>query len=266
MLRSLGLRSDLLAMTGLSEVESHADRVVMRTPSEPDFWFGNTVIFRDQSTSARDAIAQFRADFPDAQHICLQWDVPDMVPGAVEDDLRQRGLEVDQGDVLTLTGALVRHDGPSGITMRELSSDDDWAQAEALQCATGIAQGYDPERHPPFVAARMAARRRQVRDGLGQWFGAFDGDLLVADMGVMTDGAIARYQSVETRPSHRRQGICAALVCHAADWIAAHAPDAIPVIVADRDAPPGRIYRSCGFTLHEVMTAAALGSYAPDVT
>jgi hypothetical protein len=67
---------------------------------------------------------------------------------------------------------------------------------------------------------------------------------------------VARFQDVETRPSHRRRGICAAMVCAGADWATQHAPDAVPVIIALADSQAGRIYRRCGFSFAESLVMA----------
>ena len=261
MLRSLGLRSDLSVLAGVSEVETYPDRVVLRTPSEPSFWYGNMVIFREDHVDPEAQIAQFCRDFPDAEHVTLAWDAPGMARGAGHAALVKMGFDLDETDVLTLTGPLIASEAPERITIRQIATDADWEQVIALQIETGVEQGYDRVAHTPYVRARCATRRRQIAQGGACWLGAFDGDLLVGDLGVFLGEGTARYQNVETRPSHRRRGICAALVNAGVRWAAACDPDAIPVIVADRDGAPGRIYRRCGFDLAETLISAVKGSY-----
>ncbi len=89
---------------------------------------------------------------------------------------------------------------------------DDWTKAEALQAKIGLEDGRDPKFYGPYLARRNAGRRDQITKGIGQWFGAFDGDRIVAQLGMFHDGSLARYQSVETRATHRRRGICSALL------------------------------------------------------
>ncbi|MBO6602069.1 MAG: GNAT family N-acetyltransferase [Roseicyclus sp.] len=261
MLRSLGLRSDVVVQRGVSLIESHPDRLVLRTPSEPDFWFGNMLIFRHGEVDPDAQIARFHADFPDAGHVTLAWDVPGMVPGAGHAELARRGFAIEAADVLTLTGPLRRHGTPEGITIRPVATDADWDQVIGLQIETGVEEGYDPGPHRSFVTARFCNRRHQIGVGGAVWLGAFEGDLLVGDLGVFLGDGVARYQSVETRARYRRRGICAALVTAGADWAAAEEPHAIPVIVADRDGAPGRIYRRCGLALAETLISAVKGSY-----
>lgn len=256
MLRALGLASDLMIMRGHSLLEDHPDRFVLRTPAEPDYWFGNMVIFKTDAVAPEAQIAQFQTDFPDAAHIVLCWDAPDqpLEPGHTR--LQQMGFELEETKVLSRHDPLPERTVPEGITLRPIGSDADWAQVLTLQIETGIEQGYVPESHNAFLERRLATRRGQVAEGRGKWFGAFDGGLLVADLGIFTDGHIARYQSVQTRASHRKQGLARALLSVASHWAKAHSPDAQLVILADVGNPSARIYRRAGFAEHEHLIAA----------
>ena len=264
MLRSLGLASDLLILRGQSQVEVHPDRVVLRTPSEPDYWFGNMVIFKTGQVAPEAQIAQFRADFPGVPHIVLCWDAPDQAHAPGHAALQDLGFALEETDVLARFDPLPPRPVPAGITLRPISGDADWAQVLALQIETGIEEGYVPEIHNPFLKRRLTTRRAQIAQGQGQfrgqfrgqWFGAFDDGLLVADLGIFTDGQLARYQSVQTRASHRRQGLARALLIEASQWAKTKAPDAQLVILADQDNPSAQIYRRAGFDLKERLIAA----------
>lgn len=260
MIRSLAIASDVMVEFGRTEVVQRPGRVLLRTPSQPNFWYGNALVLPEFSPDVDAQVAQFREDFPGATHVCIQWDVPNL--RADLSAFEAAGFDVDDSDVLVLATAPRRFDLPTGITARPLSSDRDWQQAEELQHRTGVDDdGYSEELHRAYLRDRMAARRAQVDAGTGVWFGAFDGDLLVADMGVYSDGRLARFQSVETRKSHRRRGICAALVGEVVSWTRDRFPQAEIMIVADRNGDPGRIYRRCGFELRETVLAAVRSGY-----
>ncbi|WP_242500528.1 GNAT family N-acetyltransferase [Tropicimonas sp. IMCC6043] len=246
-------------LRGLSVVEDYADRVVLRTPSEPDFWFGNMVIFREGRVDPIANIARFRADFPEARHVTLVWDAPGMAAAPELDRLRAEGFEIDHSDVLTLGQALGSASCPAGIVIRPVAREAEWEQVVALQVETGVEAGHVREDYLRYVRRRFANRRLQVAEGWGCWFGAFDGDLLVGDLGIFAADGVARFQDVETRASHRRRGICAALVTAGLDWAAAHDPAALPVIIADAESEAGRIYRRCGFVQCETL----IGAYRP---
>ncbi|PIE12074.1 MAG: GNAT family N-acetyltransferase [Rhodobacterales bacterium] len=254
-LRSLGIASDILVGGTSQVIESHTDRMVLRTPEQPSYWFGNCVTFRGYSGDKDADISQFRADFPQAPHICIQWDVPDL-----DADLSEwgaDGFQIDDTDVLVLD-RLIRFPMPEGIAVRRVERAADWAQVADLQHRTGVEEDGHPEAaHLDYVERRFDAHRAASGAGRAKWFGAFDGDLLVADMGLYSDGKIARFQSVETRPSHRGRGICAALVGE----VAARAVAVHVVMIADRNGAPGRIYRRCGFRPSERLMAVVKRGY-----
>lgn len=74
--RSLGYRTDLaiLALEG-SQVTDRGDHLVIRTPRNPDYWWGNFLLLRDLKPGSGDGwMARFAAEFPDAQHTALGLD------------------------------------------------------------------------------------------------------------------------------------------------------------------------------------------------
>lgn len=103
-MRSLGLATDLLALDGLSRIERHPDRLVVRTLDQPDFWSGNIVTFLGPPTAPEAEAARFRADFPDAAHLRIAWDDPDLDIGPLHELWAALGAEVGADDVLAQEG------------------------------------------------------------------------------------------------------------------------------------------------------------------
>ena len=71
--RSLGYRTDLaiLALEG-SQVTDRGDHLVIRTPGNPDYWWGNFLLLQDlKPGSGGGWMARFAAEFPGAQHTAL---------------------------------------------------------------------------------------------------------------------------------------------------------------------------------------------------
>lgn len=254
-MKSLEFLTDLLAMSGASEVEVHPNRVVQRTPTEPDFWFGNRVIFTDPPEDACAAIGQFQADFPQARHICVGWDVPNLPVSPVRGLFEGTKVTIDEGDALILTGPLHRVPTPPGITLRTFGPQD-WPQSHDIGLETAREDSLPPERYREYLEGRTRTRQRQIAAGLAQWFGAFDGDLLVGDMGIVQNQSFIRYQAVQTRTGYRRRGVASALLGYALEWGRARAPGALPVIVADAGSDAGRLYRRAGFTSAETTVIA----------
>ncbi|MEO0931891.1 MAG: GNAT family N-acetyltransferase [Pseudomonadota bacterium] len=253
--RSIGLASDALVMRDQSVFEEYPNRIVMRTPDEPDYWHGNLVIMREAGDPTED-IAWFARDFPDASHLTVVWDVPGLDPAPLASALP--GVEVATFDVLSLLGPVSDAPAPAGIELRPVT---DWDALLDLQLEAAKDEGYDLAAHKRYLRRRNTALRTQITADRGQWFGAFDGDLLVGTLGIFHDDSLARYQSVITRASHRRQGICAALLAHSGQWARNRAPHATLVIVAEAESNAGRLYRRAGFALTETLVDATRRGY-----
>lgn len=138
---------------------------------------------------------------------------------------------------------------PEGYAIHQFdpAEDRDWAESLRVALAVGIGEGYEEAIHLPFLRRRIEGRRRQAAAGRLRRWGAFQGNRLAAQMGLVegvVDGRpLARFQDVDTHPDHRRRGLCAALLAHVAK--AARSPTL--VIVAEPDGDAGRIYRRTGF-------------------
>lgn len=258
-LKSLGFSSDVLVMQGLSEFVEHQDYFTLRTRSEPDFWFGNMIILKDDNVDLDAHIALFKREFPEVGHVTIGWDIPNMDQAGRFEGYKDFGLELELDDILTLERPLVRAMPPEGLELRCLETDDDFEQATLLQIATGLEEGRSGDVYEDFARGRMTNRRKQIQEGWAAWFGAFDGTELVGDLGIYADDRTARFQSIETRASHRRRGICASLVTAGVDWAANRSPSAVPVIAAAPDGDAGRVYRRCGFDVSERLIAVFRG-------
>ena len=256
-LTSLTVSSEVLTLSGISQLTQHDGYCVQATPSEPVYWMGNQLILQRQDFEYDDLMGLFAAHFPDAEHRCFVWDVPGMTRQSVPAEFADNEFQSEDVDALMLGDTLRVVDVPEGIVIRPLQSDTDWAAALALQIEITIEEGHDKTGYRTYLEGRNQSRRVQIAKGLGQWFGAFEGDLLVCQMGMFHNTQVARYQSVETRKTHRRRGICSALLSYAAHWALDRAPDAKVVIVAEMESDAGRLYRSMGFehveTIHGVM-------------
>lgn len=236
----------ILEHTG-STVEEHDDHLVVRTPANPDFHWGNFVLVTnpDAVDDARRWVGVFAESFPQAGWVAIG--LPRMPDGL--EAWRVLGLGLDLEDVLT-TRVLPRLTPlAEGYTVRRLQGVD-WQLDLARSVAENEASGEeDPVSFLRFTRGQQRARQDLSDRGLGAWFGAFTVDgTLVADLGIVRCGTTARYQDVTTDGSHRRRGLASHLLGVAAQWAADAGCDQW-VIVTGATNPAGRVYRALGFTL-----------------
>jgi RimJ/RimL family protein N-acetyltransferase len=247
---SLAYRTDLamLEHSG-STIEDHGAYVVVRTPDNPTFWWGNHLLLPEGAVDevrARGWVTTFEREFPEARHRTFG---VDGTSGELADVAAFAALGMET-EVLSVMTATQVHEPPrpdTGTRLRTLGSDDDWAQQVELSMA-GEELGYDRA----FCTARTAAERSLVDQGYGAWWGAFDGDALLASMGLfLASAGLARFQHVKTHPRARGRGLAGTLVHRTSrygfDELGAHTL----VMVADPDYVAIRIYRSVGFAATE---------------
>jgi RimJ/RimL family protein N-acetyltransferase len=246
---SLGFRTDvaLRALEG-AEVSDRGAYLVVRSPGQPDFWWGNFLLLAraPRPGEAGAWLARFAAEFPAARHVALGVDSAEDVP--VPADLAAAGLTAEHAAVLTAAQPNPPARPADHAEIRPLDSDADWRQAVdlAVRCFDGA--------DPGFLEQRAAARRRVTQTGAGAWFGAFTGGRLQAQLGLFDVGdGWARYQNVETDPGARRQGLAGTLVWAAARYGRAVLGTRTFVIVADPGGVAIRIYQACGFVPRETQ-------------
>jgi RimJ/RimL family protein N-acetyltransferase len=244
---SLGFRTDvtLRALEG-GQVTDRGDYLVIRTPDNPNYWWGNFLLLAHPpgKGQSQEWLDRFAAEFPAARHATLGVDTAGEVD--IPADFPAAGFETDRAAVLT-AGRIGPPPHPNtAAEFRPLDSAADWRQSLdlAVRCFDGDPGDY-LERH-------AVARRRLTEQGTGAWFGAFEGGRLLAQLGLFDVGdGYARYQHVETDPAARRRGLAGTLVATAGQYGQTVLGTSTFVIVADPADVAIRVYRACGFTVRE---------------
>ena len=256
---SLGFRTDVaLRVLEGAEVTDRGDYLVVRSPGQPDFWWGNFLLLAGwpgpgtgtagwpgsppsspgpprrarRGQCWRDRAGKDSAGDDGAGDI-----------GLTPPEFLAAGLEPQRDTVLTCAAVGPPPHPSAAAEIRRLESDADWLQSVdlALRC-------FDHSEPRDYLEARTATRRRLTRAGRGAWFGAFAGGRLLAQLGLFEAGqGHARYQHVETDPEARRRGLAGTLVWHAGRYGREVLGASTFVIVADPADVAIRVYRACGF-------------------
>jgi GNAT superfamily N-acetyltransferase len=249
-IRTLGLRTDLSIERERSIVTEHRGFVAVRTPCNPGYHFGNSLIFdrAPQSGDEQRWPQLFEAVFagdPQVRHAAFAWSEDD---GEVHGFLARKYTQQRRA---VLTASTVRtFELPAGLHVRELHGDEDWHAQYELGMATREAV-YEEAGYTQFKAAQVAYHRA-IAERFGMWLGTFDGARLVGSCGIFAAGdGNARYRDVGVLPAYRNRGIARALVSAAGRLAIERFGAKRLVIVAEADDFPRRIYERCGFTLLE---------------
>lgn len=240
-----GWATDLavLELTG-STVLDRGDHLVVRTADNPGFHWGNFLFVTDADAvdDARRWVDTFHESFPEAGWVAIGMV---RMPG---DRKAWASLAVDLelDDVLTTRSLPQQMPLPPGYAVRRIVGDD-WEQVVANALDVNARTGeYEPQSHERFVRARTRARTALSERDDAAFFGAFAGDQLAADLGIVRCGTTARFQDVGTAADHRRRGLASHLLGVAARWAADGGCDRW-VIVTEPTNAAGRVYRAVGF-------------------
>jgi len=249
--RSLGYRTDLIFPRFDGHVTDRKDYVVVRTPSNPTYHWGNFLLFPEPPGPGDDArwLARFAEEIgppEEVGHIAFGWDDPEGRRGEV-DPFLARGFTFEDGVVLAASEVRRPPKFNPEVEIRPLSEDWEWEQAygNQLACRSDAFQG--DEGYAAFKAQQMWRYRTMVEAARGEWFGALIQNHLVADLGVFVQDGLGRFQSVGTHPQFRRLGICSTLVYRAASYAFQLMGAERLVIVAEADHYARDVYCSVGF-------------------
>lgn len=231
----LGWWTDLEVLRRSGSTFRHRpDHIVVRTAANPEYWWGNFVLMTGPRP-ADECLALFREAFPDRTQVAIgmlwQPDPADWAP-----------LPVGSDSVLVL-GRPPAAAAVPGYEVRPLTGDD-WEQSWRNET-----RDLPPE-FADYARRRMRARRGLVEAGDAAWIGAFHGEALVAELGIVVCGDVARYQDVATVPEHRRRGLASHLLTVAGRWAQRRGAQRW-VILTDPGSDAERLYRSLGFSFAE---------------
>ena len=274
------LRSELIFLpsAGSSALNNYRvdDYVVIRTPDNPTYWWGNTLFF-DAAPDANDFERwtrlfedHVRTPQPASRHTTFGWSGP---AGGVVQPFLDAGYEHFAMVVLAAHATTpISASHPNRSTRIEAFAGADWSMLCDLLVETRDQHKHSLSGYTDFAERRIAGWRALAERGQGAWFGAWrdiDGKAtLIAALGVFVEaqrGAdgrrVGRFQHVVTHPSARRQGLAGTLVEHASRHAFEVLAADILLILADANDIARRVYESTGFRAHGWQQCLERGGY-----
>ncbi|HEY1811195.1 MAG TPA: GNAT family N-acetyltransferase [Kofleriaceae bacterium] len=255
-IRSLALQTELALAALRGKVIDRGDYIVVETPDDPGYYYGNLLVLPappqvGEVTYWTRRFADELGKNPAIKHVTFWWDGTTGDAGASA-ELSAADFTLEPSLVMVATSdELVRRasNEPAAWPIRALSPDETPAIAEV---AYAVGDRHD-ETYRAFYERRAARHRDFIVRGLAKFWGAFDGAQLVASLGLVELGALARFQDVQTLPAYRARGLASALLAAAA----AHAvPHAKLVIMPTPGGASERVYSRAGFRIAERTISA----------
>jgi ribosomal protein S18 acetylase RimI-like enzyme len=262
-LKSLGFQTELLFRRFEGEVIERPDYLVVRTPKNPGYRWGNFLVF--QESPKEGGLEKWKGIFakeigtpPDYTHFVFGLDGVDGETGVLEPFL-QAGFELEKTAVMTAQSVNPPPKFNTDCTIRTFQAED-WQEWIRLKRDSNTAD--EPEHREPddegfhnYLARKASEYQRMIEAGLGQWFGAYVDGQLTATMGLFVWEGLGRFQMVDTHPEFRRRGLAGTLVYHVAQKGFSDMGAKTLVMCADPDYVAVKIYESVGFKITEQQMA-----------
>jgi GNAT superfamily N-acetyltransferase len=248
--KSLGYRTDLIFPAFDGEIIDRGNYMVIRSPANPTFYWGNFLLFSRPPQEGdfrkwQDLFVREIGASPEVEHRVFGWDSPEGEEGIIQPFL-QAGFRPIHSVVMT-SAELQSPARPSDfVSIRALKTESDWGKAVENQVVCREPE-FEETEYRIFRSRQMNRYRKMAESGLGDWFGAFVDQRLVADLGIFRDDGLGRFQSVQTHPDFRRRGIAGTLIVAAGRQALAEYGLQTLVIVTDPASGPERLYASLGF-------------------
>jgi ribosomal protein S18 acetylase RimI-like enzyme len=256
-----GWRTDfILHRHAGATVTAHDDCIVVRTPSNPGFYWGNCLLLaEDPADEDVDAwLSRFMQAVgdggPPPRHVAIG--INTAYQGQTLPAWSAAGLTLYVNAVMRCRPGdlLAPARAPAGqVVVRPIDFDRDVPAIVDLECAD--VHGHDPVAYRHYRERQFALMAPLHASGLLHWFGLWCDGVLAADCGLMREhaapGATARFQRVATHPQWRRRGLCTALVAAVSRFGFTQWQVGEQIMVADPDDVAIGIYRALGFQAFE---------------
>jgi N-acetylglutamate synthase-like GNAT family acetyltransferase len=253
-IKSLGYQTDLIFARFSGEIIDKGEYTVIRTPSNPTFWYGNFLVFpnppKTQDVTRWMEISKL--EFRDAKHCVIGFDSVHGEMGAAR-EFETLGFAVIETVVMTASEIHAPPKVNTEAAYRPILTTEDWEQAVQLRIECN--DDHEPEGYKIYVKRKMLEYQRMTEAGLGNWWGAFLDGKMVSSLGLFLEHGVGRFQSVETHANYRRQGLCGTLVYTAAKHALEHHKPNVLVMCADPEYHAAKIYESVGFKPTETQMA-----------
>lgn len=258
---TLTFGTDLIFWRENGRVTDRGDYIVIETPDDPTYYFGNLLIFarapRDGDAPRwRELFAKELGHKEGIRHEAFEWVVRDGVEAEIA-GFTAAGFVHEENVALEATAVNPPPHVNDEIVIRAIESDEEWRAVEENQVACRE-EGWAEAPYRDHIARAFGQYRRMIAGGLGAWYGAFLDGRLAADLGLFWDGRRGRFQRVGTHPDFRRRGICGTLVHEICRSTLDERGLERLVMVADENYHAARIYASVGFRPTERTAAVCL--------
>ena len=260
-LKSVGIQTDLLFRRFEGEVIEKENYLVIRTPKNPGYRWGNFIVFPEAPQDGdlekwKHIFSKEIGNLPNTTILCFGWDDTEGNVGMIQPFL-DAGFKLAKTSVMTAQNVNPPPKLNNTCLIRTFT-ENDWQDWIDLEIAMNKAEPEhlrenDDAGFRNYLQGKVNEYQAMIEAGLGQWFGAFVDGELASSLGLFVWEKLGRFQMVATHPKFRRQGLAGTLVYHAAQKGFNEMGAETLVMCADPDYVAIKIYESVGFKTTETI-------------
>lgn len=217
---SLAYKTALMFPRFEGVVEDHGSRLAVRTPNNPDFMWGNYLLF-DRPPEFSDVEVWprlYESHFGRSPWFMTFGWCNGEVQESVRSGFAAKGFVHESDTVLVMNALVEPKRMHSELTVTPVTDSKTWGLVLDAHIRH-LCHGRNREAQIAFEKNRFLTYRRMFEENLGHWFVAWKNGEPVGDMGIFVRDSEARFQEVITYPAYRRSGVCRTLCYHAAKTI-----------------------------------------------
>lgn len=247
-IRSLAIRLDVAFARFTGEVCDRGGHVAVKTPANPDYHWGNYLIFpvaprKGDLARWRELYRQEFTYYDEIRHMTFTWDA---FGAGDPSEFEEAGFASGSTTSLTAEKVTMPPKFNAEALVRPIAGDADLEQVFLLEMASA-GEGFQTPEYKLFLRRRLESTRALMGAGKGFWLGAFLDGRMAGDLDLLHDGSFGVIAGVTTHPECRRKGICGRLVCDAVERARAYRGVETVLVEADPDYHAIKIYEAMGF-------------------
>lgn len=251
----LGFKSEYVINHLNCEVIETDEFIVLKTPDNPNYYFGNQLVLKVPLHSKtrkqwQHAFRQAFADMPQVTHEAYSWQRGEQLPTNALQEFANDNFIYEEDHILTLPRSqfITPHQLNNQVSIRALRTEADWQQWMQLSIEE-MTDTYQETNLRPYLIAKKTKYQQLETNGHGQYLGAFVGDRLIGYAGLYHLNNLARFQSVHVIPEYENQKIAKTLLTRLIEQVNPQVETLI--IVADEHYHATLLYQSLGFKVTE---------------
>ena len=214
MLNNYCFKTDFFFLKEGGIVEEFEDYILIKTPNNPTFYFGNYLLLKNAPKSDQRADLEKLFDeiitVKETRHYNFCWTDP-----SKEDysDFINAGYEyqVCLSLVAYKDDLIVPKRLNEEIEIRAFDGESDWQKWLELEIEEREPSSTE-EGFTVYIEKKKTKYLKMCEKGKGNFYGAFINGELAASAGLFFEDGVGRFQMVVTRTKHRRKGICTTLI------------------------------------------------------